>query len=174
MQREGDLVRAVSKNVLCFTISALVILNVGLTSSYTLIGLRWQYSPVTYLSYSGYTESLSAVESWNAVSNCKFRADYAHAVSEYRTYRSDVAWDGLTTWTGNGQYFTSALIYLNDYYLRNYNSIVRQGVIAHEYGHVQGLGHSVPGTLMVAYTDQRGSICTPQEDDINGVRYLYG
>jgi hypothetical protein len=153
MQREGDLVRVVSKNVLCFTISALVILNVGLTSSYTLIGLRWQYSPVTYLSYSGYTESLSAVESWNAVSNCKFRADYAHAVSEYRTYRSDVAWDGLTTWTGNGQYFTSALIYLNDYYLRKWG---------------------IPTFRMVAYTDQRGSICTPQEDDINGVRYLYG
>lgn len=58
--------------------------------------------------------------------------------------------------------------------LGGYSYTVRKGVAAHEFGHVLGLAHtSTKSSLMCQYGDGR-TVQTPQQDDIDGVRYLYG
>lgn len=54
-----------------------------------------------------------------------------------------------------------------------------QGVLAHELGHVLGLAHENDyRPTVIIYRDDSfyrdDGIYTPQNDDINGVRYIYG
>lgn len=60
--------------------------------------------------------------------------------------------------------------------LQGPNPLDIQGVMTHEYGHALGLDHSmVPGATMGQSTSDRGvDLRSLEDDDIAGVRFLYG
>lgn len=64
-------------------------------------------------------------------------------------------------------------IYLNQNYFSGYSDTVKQGVIAHEMGHVMALAHNTTTTdsLMYPYTDQRQH--TVRQVDHDGINAIY-
>lgn len=60
--------------------------------------------------------------------------------------------------------------------LQGVNALDIQGVMTHEYGHALGLDHSmIPGATMGVTTADRGiDLRSIEDDDIAGVRFLYG
>lgn len=65
-------------------------------------------------------------------------------------------------------------IYLNQNYFNGYSNTVKQGVIAHEMGHVMALAHNTSTTdsLMWPYTDGRQH--TVRKVDHDGINAIYG
>ncbi len=59
-------------------------------------------------------------------------------------------------------------------YMLKYPEIVIRIILAHEIGHVLGLGHSSDTAALMYYSSGYKSDFTLSEDDINGVTYLYG
>ncbi len=76
----------------------------------------------------------------------------------------------------SGDYILSADITLNVYYYDPSPANERQCVVAHEFGHVLGLGHAAwwVQALMNTMAWDWWGIYTPQQDDINGVNAIYG
>jgi hypothetical protein len=70
--------------------------------------------------------------------------------------------------------------YWNKYYTDGYSSTARRQVMVHELGHAIGLGHSgspsCSGQPIMYANSNRYFTCgryAPQQDDINGINYLY-
>jgi predicted Zn-dependent protease len=67
----------------------------------------------------------------------------------------------------------------NTYYTDGYSSAARQSVMVHELGHAIGLAHTggSPCSIPIMYpSSERYSSCgyiNPQQDDVNGVNYIY-
>ncbi len=74
----------------------------------------------------------------------------------------------------SGSTYTSALVYLNWYYLQSQGANFRRSVAGHEWGHALGLNdeNSVTNALMNQGRN-RNTIYTPQSDDINGINAQY-
>ena len=90
---------------------------------------------------------------------------------------SSVSWDGITYWNnGANGVMTNVSAQLNAAYTAGYSASKREGVAAHEVGHTLGLAHSNSCVLMNPTTPDRTNcgVYTPQQDDINGVRAIYG
>lgn len=99
----------------------------------------------------------------------------------------NVSWDGrFNPSTASGgcekQYsIRSGNVQINTYYLDQYPQTSDIGVIAHEMGHVLGLGHSgstscTAKAVMMPYTNTRTGVCgfhTPQSDDVAGLNAKY-
>ncbi len=98
-------------------------------------------------------------------------------------------WSGKTNHTvgviGNKYYYINALVRINQYHIGSYASWQKQGVIAHELGHVIALDddngyllYGDPKVLMIGYDSQRHSlgIYTPQSVNkyVSGLGYVYG
>jgi hypothetical protein len=93
------------------------------------------------------------------------------------TTNSSVAWDGLSDLEPciSCQYQDGASE-LNYYYTQHYSIYERQGVAAHELGHIMGLAHHSGCYLMEPTTPYRYGTCGitgPVTDDVNGVNSLY-
>lgn len=77
----------------------------------------------------------------------------------------------------SGDYITSGVIYLNastgSANIANYSSTVLALVLAHEIGHLVGLGHSQDQTALMYYNASGKSTLSLAQDDIDGVSYLY-
>ncbi|MBN1682691.1 matrixin family metalloprotease, partial [Candidatus Bathyarchaeota archaeon] len=93
-----------------------------------------------------------------------------------------VGWDGLCfnnklIW--NPSVIVKSSIKINTYYTDTYSTNARLSVITHELGHSLGLGHEISAVLMNDSTFGDESrfgtygIYEPQEDDEDGVNYLY-
>lgn len=71
--------------------------------------------------------------------------------------------------------------YYDTYYTTGYPSTARQAVMGHEMGHALGLGHDSTGpgrSVALMHENLNWSyfncgIYTPQQDDVNGINFLY-
>jgi hypothetical protein len=164
-------------------------LFIGVASAYTLLDRRWPETLVPaiyYYDFSGYSEVVPASDSWCTTPIRPNLYKHVHWTSAYvfvhQLNNPGVSWDGATQlYPGpSGPEYTGADVYLNHYYLAGYVSEARQSVIAHEFGHVLGLGHELGAVLMNPWTFGTGSrwgtyhVHTQQQDDINGVNAIYG
>jgi hypothetical protein len=161
-------------------------------AAYNLEGPRWSGQPTSgccahlYLQYAAalYPGDSTVYDNgrfaWNNTASANIFFYTASSSSIYATDQnnSSASWDGRTTYTYSGGYFTHATVELNYYYFStlNYPAEKKQGVAAHELGHVAGLAHTSGCVLMTPYSDTRWDTCgikTPQTDDVNGLNSLY-
>lgn len=81
---------------------------------------------------------------------------------------------GLPT---TGDYFTSGTLYLNassgNANIANYSSALLSVILAHEIGHLLGLGHSQDLNALMYYNASLKTTLGLAQDDIDGVTYLY-
>lgn len=138
-------------------------------------------------SASGLTSIISsAASSWNNISG--YPVSIFSSSAETFIRQVNVPNNGIsgTTWyyPASGMH-TQAYVDLNWAYLQNYTSTQRQGVMAHEFGHVINLaddnGYLLfgdPKVLMIGYDSTRHSlgIYTPQSVSkyVSGLGYVYG
>ncbi len=77
----------------------------------------------------------------------------------------------------NAEYTTSGIMYLNassgDANIANYSSAVVSIILAHEIGHLLGLGHSQDLNALMYYDASLKSSLALAQDDIDGISYLY-
>lgn len=136
--------------------------------------------------------AVTAANSWNRAASGKHPSFYATTSTPSYGFTVQVA--NFGSWNGTDGLWTppsscihtginSGKVQINSYYLdqKSYTQTVDIGVITHEMGHAEGLGHqdstncSYPA-IMHPYTDIRTIKCgwsTPQKDDISGLSTVY-
>lgn len=174
--------------VLFFLCLALFLAMSGNAFAYTTEGGRWNDTPtagccadigVQFNSFAqGYdrTGFNNAISAWNSSPANVYLEIGTGALTVQDTSNCSASWDGITYENINVfGYFTYANAYLNSCSTKNYSASTIQGVAAHELGHAIGLGHQNGCVLMTPDTSTRDScgINTPQQDDVNGINYLY-
>jgi hypothetical protein len=173
-----------------------LVLVLGVSSeaaAYNLLGGKWSSVNSGHIQYwiypsgADYTAYSTAVTSWNNTPTPIWIVSSGKADTENLSLTSvnnnSVGWDGYTYLSPcNTCTYTYSEVYLNDYYANGYSAGKRQSVTEHELGHVFGLAHpssAGQAVLMNAYTCGTNSrwctfgINTPQQDEINGINYLY-
>lgn len=175
--------------IVCAVVVASTAIMLKVSHAYTTTGYRW--SSISYMSvcvnnsYSGDADAWdAALNSWYNTST-PFNYYFTCTSPEFYlndTYDSNVAWDGLTSYTqvsGNQIIHTDSFI--NYYYAQNFTAPEEsQSVAAHEIGHVFGLNEQQGDDIMNPSTCGGSAsrycyytIWGPQTDDINGVNSLY-
>lgn len=64
-----------------------------------------------------------------------------------------------------GKHIWRIYIYLNNYYLKNFDSQSRTHVVLHEFGHALGLGHNKKGDVIFNTATGKGDTITLSEND---------
>lgn len=85
---------------------------------------------------------------------------------------------GVGTFSLSGNAISQGLIVLNAQvgtgaYIGNMNSMSLKVILAHEMGHVLGLGHSDQSSALMYYAPATKSDFTLNQDDMDGIAYLY-
>lgn len=94
---------------------------------------------------------------------------------------------GATTYSNgnpmNGNW-TSCTVYINRAYCPSYGTINAGGytyttedtriTVSHEFGHVMGLNHVGNSRLLMYPYHQSREVTRPQQNDVDGVKFLYG
>jgi len=151
-------------------------------NAYNLWNWHWPSSavyPLHYKNYSGLSEVENAKSDWNfATQNYpEFASTTSGEEVDIFSYNDDDGYSGLTyACNTSGDHFVYVQVFLNGYYLTGYSSYKRMSVISHEFGHVWGLNECDAKVLMNPYDDIRYDthyIYKPQDDDLEGVQYLY-
>ena len=148
-------------------------------------GCYWSNKTVTLENYAVYNIDVTAwnngLNSWDSTAQ-----PYRYSVTSSSpnvllndTDNSSVGWDGLTSYSCSGGYFSGTnTSTLNYYYTQSYSQAEANSPAAHELGHDLGLAHENGAVLMNPYTCGAGSrwctygINTPQSDDVTDVNGL--
>jgi len=149
-------------------------------------GYKWSSSNIKYY-YGSYNSSRAqyymtvGANAWNPT-DINYSFNSSCNVFAVEVYDPDEEWDGLTTNSNNGTYFTAVSIQLNK--AQTYTWMVDgalQSVAIHEFGHALGLyeEESPANVIMNPYTwgnysryGYYGLIGTTA-DDISGANFLY-
>lgn len=153
--------------------------------AYNLEGCKYKTMPVAYgNSGSGdyYSAFNAAANSWtNTPTNVWLQLGGANSTLQLFTENDgNTGHDGWSTYDCVGGYMLDGRAASNTNYTNGYNFWGKQQVMAHEVGHLLGLAHNNPALCSVPimyYSSARYFTCgfiLPQQDDINGVKSLYG
>lgn len=136
--------------------------------------LTWCWASSSYPTLG--TDMAYAFSDWDATATeLGFRSvSYSANITGYG-YSTNDGLDGYAD--GEPSLFTgtiqSAEIYLNWYYLQDESGNYRRGTAGHEIGHTLGLAHTVVTLALMNTNRNRETVCYPQQDDVNGINYLY-
>jgi hypothetical protein len=156
-------------------------------TSLNLIGSR---SYDSYYRHSGLGDyyrnlTMTVADTWSSKSRpSNLRYSLSEAQSSIQIYRGFYSWSAFaqTVWTctSSGGRFTSRKIYYNRNSMDAFTDKQDQFVIAHEFGHAQGLAHNTKAcATSVMHSDAwyANTGCTtvtpPWSDDVAGLDALY-
>lgn len=158
----------------------------SITFAYTINpqGAKWpSVNPLywymeNWVGYNTRVAFTNSLQDWNAAgTKVHFQNSGSYKVYLAEANMPGVAWDGRSYITGSGTTIQSCSCYLNMYYTDGYGANKRRSVSGHELGHSLGLWEVTGGAeLMNKATPSRYDtygVYTPQQDDINGVNFLY-
>jgi hypothetical protein len=165
-------------------LSIVILMNVSVASAWIRYGPNgeWPSNIVTslyYYNFSSYSVTGGA-NAWN--SEVEIARLYAHPtpgscyVFLYDT--SDKGYIAMTDhYPSNTQEYIEVSIYYDTDDMDVIGSLNRTRVITHEFGHCYGLKHEIwpEDAIMLEFLDdlERKSISTPQDDDVDGIDYIY-
>jgi predicted Zn-dependent protease len=157
--------------------------------AYNLNGCKYKTMPVSYRN-SGVGDYSSVIQvaagNWTSTpTNVWLVQGGANSILQlFEENDGQTGNDGYSTWTCIGGWMLGGSGWMNTYYTSNPNSgyafYGRVAVETHEVGHLLGLSHNNPALCSIPimyYSSARWFSCglsTPQPDDINGVKHLYG
>lgn len=144
----------------------------------------WKVSNPSFISYKWgaslkngtiKTGWVNAGNSWRSKTkqNIRFYHDSrsVHFLTRYTVANKNLYGKMVTTYNKKTKRVTKFKGYLNDYSVKK--SSVAKSTGAHELGHALGLDHSNRKAIMNTSRD-RTKVTTPQTDDLNGVKKIYG
>lgn len=134
-----------------------------------------------------------AVEVWNNVPTSKIKASYgglttSTTFSDPTTVYCEVNFNtvtqasedyvpGAANSTKSNSYINGGILYLNasvgQANIANFDRTVLTIILAHEIGHVLGLGHSPDSQALMYYDGSAKKKLSLGQDDIDGISYLY-
>lgn len=164
---------------------AYIALTPSTSQAFTVEQCRQPSSSIGYTTGSGiagdYASPTSgAVSSWNSATAINFYRSSNPTVSLNAVNFGNTGYDGITHYWCYGSNYLVANAYYNTYYTNGYGPYGKRQVMAHELGHTIGLweasGNSCSGLALMYPNSARYYTCgiyTPQQDEINGVNYLY-
>ena len=185
-------------------ISLLAILVISTAvNAYELIGWRWQYNNIVFhtgfnsgedgTSAADYQSALNdAINSWNSESNFQYDINSAYidpcaaGGDNSASFESDICGAAFgdnalavaSTFYSNG----GGTIYSDIFFNSSYNWGIHNNsgppydfkrVALHEVGHTLGIGHE-ENNSSIMNPGYQGNVTTLQQDDINGIRAIYG
>lgn len=115
----------------------------------------------------------NATNDWHNADNAAFYYSSSSSnIVNARSISGDSAYGTIYYQTTTGNKLRKFKVELNT--LKCTNGTIARSTSGHEIGHALGLGDLTSGTAIMNGNRNRSSIYTPQTDDINGVRYVYG
>ncbi|AVX32244.1 hypothetical protein CTH_2711 [Carboxydocella thermautotrophica] len=182
------------KNLLVVIMLVLVLgMNIQSASAYFTLPYRWPDNIFYYKIDSSANDLTSlisnAANSWNTTTPVSISNSSTGEILIKKVNDSTVTWSGKTNLyvgsIGGKYYYNQGIVQINQAKIGSYTSLQKQGVIAHEFGHVIALAddngyllYGDPKVLMLGYDSERHKlgIYTPQSVNkyVPGVGYVYG
>lgn len=115
----------------------------------------------------------NAANDWYNVDNVTFYYSSSSSnIVNARSISGDSAYGTIYYQTTSGNKLQKFKVELNT--LKCTNGTIAHSTSGHEIGHALGLADLTSGTAIMNKNRNRSSIYTPQTDDIDGVKYVYG
>lgn len=115
----------------------------------------------------------NAANDWYNVDNAAFYYSSSSSnIVNARSISGDNAYGTIYYQTTSGNKLRKFKVEINT--SKCTNGTIARSTSGHEIGHALGLGDLTSGTAIMNGNRNRSSIYTPQTDDVNGVRYVYG